>query len=72
RWTEEALIRALAARHVAVTPSDPFVAGGRPPAGGVRVCIGGRLSPATLREALESIRATLLQLPPVNQIGTVA
>ncbi|MGO4335775.1 PLP-dependent aminotransferase family protein [Labrys sp. KB_33_2] len=64
RWTEEGLVRALAQRAIAVTPSDPFVAG-ELGAGGIRVCLGGRLSHAALAETLASVRATFEQLPPV-------
>lgn len=71
-WTEDALIRALAARSVAVTPSDPFVAGPERFAHGVRVCIGGRLTHELLRHAAETIRATCAQLPPVNELAGLA
>ncbi|WP_448954668.1 MocR-like ectoine utilization transcription factor EhuR [Labrys neptuniae] len=64
RWTEGGLVRALAQRAIAVTPSDPFVAG-EVGAGGIRICLGGRLSHSALRETLTSIRATFEQLPPV-------
>lgn len=71
RWTEEALIRALAGRGVAVTASEPFVAGSERPGGRVRICIGGRHSHDRLRAALQTIRSTFLQLPPVNDLGAI-
>jgi DNA-binding transcriptional MocR family regulator len=70
-WTEEGLVRALARKGVAVTRSDPFVAGGERPAGGIRICLGGRLSHAALRAALETIRSTFVQLPPVFDVGAI-
>jgi DNA-binding transcriptional MocR family regulator len=72
RWTEEGLVRALARRHIAVTPSEPFVAGEDRPAGGIRVCLGGRLSHAALREAFEVVRSTFEQLPPVFDVSSIA
>ena len=72
RWTEEGLVRALARRHIAVTPSEPFVAGEDRPAGGIRLCLGGRLSHSALREACEVVRATFEQLPPVFDVGSIA
>src|SRR5437764_1125195 len=48
-WTEDGLIRALARKGIAATQSDPFIAGGERPAGGIRICLGGRLSQAALR-----------------------
>jgi DNA-binding transcriptional MocR family regulator len=71
QWTEEGLIRALAARGVAVTASDPFIAGAERPVNHVRICLGGRLSHDALRAALEAIRATFAQLPPVNELAAV-
>ncbi len=71
RWTEEALVRILAQRRVAVTPSEPFVAGDERPAGGLRICTAGRLSHAALREALTTIRHTFEQLPPVFDSGGI-
>ncbi len=69
RWTEEGLVRALALRRVAVTPSDPFVVGDGRPRGGLRICTSGRLSHEGLREALVTIRRTLEQHPPVRDDG---
>ncbi len=66
RWTEEALISTLRARGVAATPSAPFVAGGDQPGGGIRVCIGGRVSHVELRAALATVRDTFAQVPPIN------
>ncbi|MFC2249053.1 PLP-dependent aminotransferase family protein [Labrys portucalensis] len=71
RWTEEGLVRALAQRAIAVTPSDPFVAGEVRP-GGIRICLGGRLSHAALAETLASVRATFEQLPPVFDARLIA
>ncbi len=71
RWTEEGLVRTLAQRRVAVTPSDPFVAGDVRPPGGLRICVGGRLSHTALREALLTIRNTFEQLPPVFDAGGI-
>jgi DNA-binding transcriptional MocR family regulator len=71
QWTEESLVRALADQKIAVTPSDPFIAGDHH-VGGIRVCLGGRLSHATLRSALETIGRTFQQLPPVFDIRSIA
>ncbi|MGH6760978.1 MAG: PLP-dependent aminotransferase family protein [Phyllobacterium sp.] len=71
-WSEDGLVRALANKGVAVTPSDPFVAGADRGKGGIRICIGGRLSRSALRRALETIRETFSQLPPVFDVGTIA
>ena len=68
-WTEEALVRALFSHGVAVTPSDPFVVGPERGAGGIRLCLGGRLSHTRLRAALETVRDVLAQLAPVNDAG---
>ena len=59
-WTEEGLLRALARKGVAVTPSDPFIAGGERPVGGIRICLGGRLSHSALRSALETDRKSVV------------
>jgi DNA-binding transcriptional MocR family regulator len=71
QWTEAGLVAALADRNIAVTPSDPFVAGSRG-AGGIRICIGGRMSEATLRGALRTMREIFEQLPPVFDIRSIA
>jgi DNA-binding transcriptional MocR family regulator len=71
RWTEEGLVRALAQNHVAVTPSDPFMAGGSD-AGGIRICLGGRLSHGSLGEALQTVKRTFDQLPPVFDVSSIA
>jgi DNA-binding transcriptional MocR family regulator len=71
RWTEESLVRALLQRGVAVTPSDPFIAG-EPDPGGIRICLGGRLSHSALAEALTAVRATFEQLPPVFDARSIA
>lgn len=71
RWTEEGLVRALAQKNIAVTPSDPFMAGGNR-AGGIRICIGGRLSHGTLGRSLQAISDTFEQLPPVFDVGSIA
>jgi DNA-binding transcriptional MocR family regulator len=67
RWTEEALVRTLAQRGIAVTPSDPFIAGERGE-GGIRICLGGRLSHAALATALAAVRTAFEQLPPVYDV----
>lgn len=72
RWTEGALIRALRARGVAATPSAPFVAGGDGPGGGVRLCIGGRVSHDGLRAALATVRDTFAQVPPIDDPAGIA
>jgi len=71
RWTEEGLVRMLAQKNIAVTPSDPFRAGADA-TGGIRICIGGRLSHASLGRALQTIAETFEQLPPVFDAGTIA
>jgi DNA-binding transcriptional MocR family regulator len=71
RWTEEGLVRALAHSHIAVTPSDPFMAGGSRE-GGIRICLGGRLSHASLSDALHVVRRTFEQLPPVFDVSSIA
>ena len=70
-WSEDGLVRALARKRIAVTPSDPFVAGQERPAGGIRICLGGRLSHGALRSALEVARTTFSQLPPVFDTGPI-
>lgn len=71
RWTEESLVRALLQLGIAVTPSDPFIAG-EPDPGGIRICLGGRLSHPALAEALAAVRATFEQLPPVYDVRSIA
>lgn len=71
-WTEDGLVRSLAAHGIAVTSSEPFVAGGERPAGGMRVCIGGHHSQAHLRETFQRMRATFGQLPPVFDVGSIS
>ncbi len=71
-WSEDGLVRALASKGVAVTPSDPFVAGADRGSGGIRVCLGGRLSRLALQTSLETIRETFAQLPPVYDVGSIA
>jgi len=70
-WTEDGLVRALAQRRIAVTPSDPFIAGERS-GNGIRICLGGRLSHAALAETLAAIRSTFEQLPPVFDVSSIA
>jgi DNA-binding transcriptional MocR family regulator len=71
QWTEAGLVAALADRNIPVTPSDPFVAGsGR--ATGIRICLGGRMSEATLRSTMQTMREIFEQLPPVFDIGAIA
>jgi DNA-binding transcriptional MocR family regulator len=71
RWTEEGLVRALARKGVAVTPSEPFIAASERPAGGIRVCLGGRLSHSALRSALATVRMAFEQLPPIFDVGSI-
>jgi DNA-binding transcriptional MocR family regulator len=71
RWTEDGLVRALAQSRIAVTPSDPFMAGGSRE-GGIRICLGGRLSHAALGDALQIVRRTFEQLPPVFDVSSIA
>jgi DNA-binding transcriptional MocR family regulator len=71
-WTEDGLVRSLARHEIAVTSSEPFIAGGDRPAGGIRVCIGGHYSHSHLRETFERMRATFGQMPPVFDAGTIA
>jgi DNA-binding transcriptional MocR family regulator len=71
RWTEEGLVRALARKGVAVTPSEPFIAASERPAGGIRVCLGGRLSHSALRSALTTVRTAFEQLPPIFDVGAI-
>jgi hypothetical protein len=65
------LVRALLQLGIAVTPSDPFIAG-EPDPGGIRICLGGRLSHPALAEALAAVRATFEQLPPVYDVRSIA
>ncbi|WP_332685708.1 MocR-like ectoine utilization transcription factor EhuR [Bosea sp. (in: a-proteobacteria)] len=69
-WTEDSLVRSLADRRVAVTPSDPFVAGAGH-GGGIRICVGGRMSHEMLARTLTTVRQTFEQLPPVFDIGAI-
>jgi len=69
-WTEDRLVRSLADRRVAVTPSDPFIAGGNH-GGGIRICLGGQFSHDALAQALTTVRQTFEQLPPVFDIGAI-
>ena len=71
-WSEEALVRTLFARGVAVTPSDPFVADPARREGGIRICLGGVAPRGRLRAALETVRQTLEQLAPLSDAGLVA
>ncbi|WP_262028974.1 PLP-dependent aminotransferase family protein [Microvirga sp. Mcv34] len=71
RWTEDGLVRMLAQKNIAVTPSDPFMAGADG-TGGIRICIGGRLSHATLARSLRTIAETFDQLPPVFDTSSIA
>ena len=71
RWSEDGIVRELARRRIAVTPSDPFIAGEQRPTPGIRICTGGRLSHAALRDALETVRGTFEQLPPIYDLGAI-
>jgi DNA-binding transcriptional MocR family regulator len=61
-WSEDGLVRALASKGVAVTRGN----------GGIRICLGGRLSQSALQMALETIRETFAQLPPVYDVSSIA
>ncbi|WP_312410145.1 PLP-dependent aminotransferase family protein [Shinella sp.] len=69
-WTEDGLVRALASQNVAVTPSEPFIAGPGH-GGGIRICLGGRMSHASLKKALTTVRHAFEQLPPVYDVGAI-
>jgi DNA-binding transcriptional MocR family regulator len=69
-WTEDGLVRALASQNVAVTPSEPFIAGPGH-GGGIRICLGGRMSHANLKKALTTVRHAFEQLPPVYDVGAI-
>ncbi|WP_416223057.1 PLP-dependent aminotransferase family protein [Tianweitania sp.] len=70
RWTEDGLVRSLANQNIAVTPSEPFIAG--PSHGsGIRICLGGRLSRDSLKKALLTVRQAFEQLPPIYDIGAI-
>jgi len=69
-WTEDGLVRSLTNQNVAVTPSEPFVAGPGH-GGGIRICLGGRLNHQTLVKALTTVRQAFEQLPPVYDIGSI-
>jgi DNA-binding transcriptional MocR family regulator len=69
-WTEDGLVRSLANQNVAVTPSEPFIAGPGH-GGGIRICLGGRMSHASLTKALTTVRQAFEQLPPVYDIGSI-
>lgn len=71
-WAEDGLVRALAASGIAVSSSEPFIAGGARPARGIRLCIGGHYTHAHLRATFEHMRATFEQLPPVLEVGMIA
>lgn len=71
-WTEDGLVRALASKGVAATPSEPFVVGSDRDKGGLRICLGGRLSRSSLQNALETIRETFAQLPPIYDVSAIA
>lgn len=69
-WTEEGLVRALSNQNIAVTPSEPFIAG-TGHQGGIRICLGGRMSHTGLTKALTTIHHVFEQLPPVFDIGAI-
>ena len=69
-WTEDGLVRSLAHQNVAVTPSEPFIAGPGH-GGGIRICLGGRMSHTSLRKALTTVRQAFEQLPPVFDVGSI-
>jgi DNA-binding transcriptional MocR family regulator len=69
-WSEEGLVRSLTNQKVAVTPSEPFIAGPGH-GGGIRICLGGRLNHASLAKALTTVRQAFEQLPPVYDVGSI-
>jgi len=69
-WTEDGLVRSLTNQNVAVTPSEPFIAGPGH-GGGIRICLGGRMNHASLARALTIVRQAFEQLPPVYDIGAI-
>lgn len=69
-WTEDGLVRALANQNVAVVSSEPFIAGPGH-GGGIRICLGGRMSHPGLVKALTIVRNVFEQLPPVYDIGSI-
>jgi DNA-binding transcriptional MocR family regulator len=69
-WTEDGLVRSLTNQNVAVTPSEPFIAGPGH-GGGIRICLGGRLNHASLAKALTTVKHAFEQLPPVYDIGSI-
>jgi aspartate/methionine/tyrosine aminotransferase len=60
----------LAQKHIAVTPSDPFMAEADG-TGGIRICLGGRLSHTTLGRSLRTIAESFEQLPPVFDTSSI-
>ncbi|CAD7055184.1 PLP-dependent aminotransferase family protein [Pseudorhizobium endolithicum] len=70
QWTEDGLVRSLANQNVAVSPSEPFIAGPGH-GGGIRICLGGRMSRETLAKGLTTLRQAFEQLPPVYDIGSI-
>ncbi|MBB3660641.1 DNA-binding transcriptional MocR family regulator [Rhizobium sp. BK650] len=69
-WTEDGLVRSLVNQNVAVTPSEPFIAGPGH-GGGIRICLGGRMNHISLAKALTIVRQAFEQLPPVYDIGAI-
>ena len=69
-WTEDGLVRSLTNQNIAVTPSEPFIAGPGH-GGGIRICLGGRMNHASLIRALTTVRQAFEQLPPVYDIGAI-
>lgn len=69
-WNEDGLVRALANQNIAVTPSEPFIAGPGH-GGGIRICLGGRISHPDLVKGLTTLRQTFEQLPPVYDISSI-
>lgn len=70
-WTEDGLVRSLANQNIAVTPSEPFIAGPSGGGGGIRICLGGRLSHDSLKKALVTVKQAFEQLPPIYDIGSI-
>lgn len=69
-WTEDGLVRSLTNQNIAVTPSEPFIAGPGH-GGGIRICLGGRMNHTSLAKALTIVRQAFEQLPPVYDIGAI-
>lgn len=63
QWEVDDLVRALRARHIAVTPPDPFLVRGISRPRAVRLCVGAKCTDQVLRKALSDIREVFGQSP---------